>query len=163
MATLRFDNQNLQRLPVDESRLPGTRSVPDAIFSLVDLTPVRGPLRLVAASGPAMALLGLRLDARADADADASPEGGAGEGCVEDRIEAQPNLLEALAGVSAYLTICLSYPSMLNDACVCVGNVVLPGSVPAAHCYAGHQFGSFAGQLGDGAAMVSPLSRFILI
>lgn len=33
------------------------------------------------------------------------------------------------------------------------GNKVLPGADPAAHCYCGHQFGSFAGQLGDGAAM----------
>lgn len=33
------------------------------------------------------------------------------------------------------------------------GNRLLPGSQPAAHCYCGHQFGSFAGQLGDGAAM----------
>ncbi|KAM5171107.1 protein adenylyltransferase SelO, mitochondrial [Mantella aurantiaca] len=33
------------------------------------------------------------------------------------------------------------------------GNRLLPGSRPAAHCYCGHQFGSFAGQLGDGAAM----------
>lgn len=33
------------------------------------------------------------------------------------------------------------------------GNELLPGSDPAAHCYCGHQFGSFAGQLGDGAAM----------
>ncbi|XP_053271224.1 selenoprotein O2 isoform X2 [Pleuronectes platessa] len=30
---------------------------------------------------------------------------------------------------------------------------LLPGSQPAAHCYCGHQFGLFAGQLGDGAAM----------
>uniref|UniRef100_A0A8K9WKR0 Selenoprotein O n=1 Tax=Oncorhynchus mykiss TaxID=8022 RepID=A0A8K9WKR0_ONCMY len=29
---------------------------------------------------------------------------------------------------------------------------VMPGSEPAAHCYCGHQFGSFAGQLRDGAA-----------
>uniref|UniRef100_A0A3Q0RHN7 Selenoprotein O n=1 Tax=Amphilophus citrinellus TaxID=61819 RepID=A0A3Q0RHN7_AMPCI len=28
----------------------------------------------------------------------------------------------------------------------------MPGSEPAAHCYCGHQFGQFAGQLGDGAA-----------
>jgi hypothetical protein len=28
------------------------------------------------------------------------------------------------------------------------GNRLLPGSEPAAHCYAGHQFGNFAGQLG---------------
>lgn len=33
------------------------------------------------------------------------------------------------------------------------GNRTLPGSEPAAHCYCGHQFGSFAGQLGDGAAV----------
>lgn len=33
------------------------------------------------------------------------------------------------------------------------GSRLLPGSSPYAHCYCGHQFGSFAGQLGDGAAM----------
>ena len=33
------------------------------------------------------------------------------------------------------------------------GNEILRGSEPAAHCYCGHQFGSFAGQLGDGAAI----------
>jgi serine/tyrosine/threonine adenylyltransferase len=33
------------------------------------------------------------------------------------------------------------------------GNRLHPKSVPAAHCYCGFQFGSFSGQLGDGAAM----------
>jgi len=33
------------------------------------------------------------------------------------------------------------------------GNKLFPGSEPAAHCYCGHQFGHFAGQLGDGRAM----------
>jgi uncharacterized protein YdiU (UPF0061 family) len=33
------------------------------------------------------------------------------------------------------------------------GNKSLPGSIPAAHCYCGHQFGHFAGQLGDGCAL----------
>ena len=33
------------------------------------------------------------------------------------------------------------------------GNKHLPGSQTAAHCYCGHQFGAFAGQLGDGATM----------
>ncbi|CAF3069804.1 unnamed protein product [Rotaria socialis] len=33
------------------------------------------------------------------------------------------------------------------------GNVLLPGMDPAAHCYCGHQFGYFSGQLGDGATM----------
>ncbi|CAL8262939.1 unnamed protein product [Merluccius merluccius] len=32
------------------------------------------------------------------------------------------------------------------------GSRVMAGSRPAAHCYCGHQFGQFAGQLGDGAA-----------
>ncbi len=32
------------------------------------------------------------------------------------------------------------------------GNAIAPGSVPYAHCYGGHQFGSWAGQLGDGRA-----------
>jgi serine/tyrosine/threonine adenylyltransferase len=33
------------------------------------------------------------------------------------------------------------------------GNEVPEGSCPIAHCYAGHQFGYFAGQLGDGRAL----------
>ncbi|XP_022088573.1 selenoprotein O-like isoform X1 [Acanthaster planci] len=33
------------------------------------------------------------------------------------------------------------------------GNKLLPGAEVAAHCYCGHQFGYFSGQLGDGAAM----------
>lgn len=33
------------------------------------------------------------------------------------------------------------------------GSRLLAGSEPAAHCYCGHQFGLFAGQLGDGAVM----------
>ncbi|KAG7259322.1 hypothetical protein CRUP_006591 [Coryphaenoides rupestris] len=32
------------------------------------------------------------------------------------------------------------------------GSRLMPGSQPAAHCYCGHQFGYFSGQLGDGAA-----------
>jgi len=33
------------------------------------------------------------------------------------------------------------------------GNERIPGGIYASHCYCGHQFGSFAGQLGDGAAI----------
>ena len=32
-------------------------------------------------------------------------------------------------------------------------HISIEGSRPAAHCYCGHQFGGFAGQLGDGATM----------
>jgi uncharacterized protein YdiU (UPF0061 family) len=33
------------------------------------------------------------------------------------------------------------------------GNKIIPGSDPISHCYCGHQFGKFAGQLGDGRAI----------
>ena len=33
------------------------------------------------------------------------------------------------------------------------GNKILDGARPAAHCYCGHQFGYFSGQLGDGATV----------
>ena len=36
---------------------------------------------------------------------------------------------------------------------VMAGNKLLPGMDPAAHCYCGHQFGNFSGQLGDGAVI----------
>lgn len=33
------------------------------------------------------------------------------------------------------------------------GNKLFDGSETASHCYCGHQFGYFSGQLGDGCAM----------
>ncbi len=33
------------------------------------------------------------------------------------------------------------------------GNLHVPGSQTISHCYCGHQYGLFSGQLGDGAAM----------
>lgn len=50
----------------------------------------------------------------------------------------------------------ISEEAMKNEkqlAQVFSGNVLLPGMDPAAHCYCGHQFGYFSGQLGDGATM----------
>ena len=52
-----------------------------------------------------------------------------------------------------------TYPSSLNKEALKMletyfsGNELLPGSETSAHCYCGHQFGNFAGQLGDGAAI----------
>jgi uncharacterized protein YdiU (UPF0061 family) len=40
--------------------------------------------------------------------------------------------------------------SLVNELGACV---TPPGARPVAHCYAGHQFGNFAGQLGDGRAI----------
>lgn len=109
LSALRFDNLALRSLPVDPSEDGAPRAVPGACFARVRPTPLRNP-RLVAASLPALALLGLEA------------------GGLEAEREAEAAL---------YFS----------------GNRLLPGSEPAAHCYCGHQFGSFAGQLGDGAAI----------
>lgn len=114
LAALRFDNRALRALPVEtpppgpEDVLSTPRPVPGACFSRARPAPLRRP-RLVALSGPALALLGL-------------------EASEEAEVEAEAALFFS-------------------------GNALLPGAEPAAHCYCGHQFGQFAGQLGDGAAM----------
>lgn len=43
------------------------------------------------------------------------------------------------------------HPGLMAE--VLSGSVVLPGADPHAACYGGHQFGNWAGQLGDGRAM----------
>jgi uncharacterized protein YdiU (UPF0061 family) len=43
--------------------------------------------------------------------------------------------------------------SFQKDADVWSGNMLLEGMKPFAHCYGGHQFGNWAGQLGDGRAI----------
>ena len=127
---IRFDNKALRRLPIDPEQQNFTRQVAAACFSRVNPTPVKDP-SLVAVSPVALELLGIPrrlayLAAPASAlAAEQQPE--------EDRKEA--------AQLAAELTRFLS------------GNELLPGSEPASHCYCGHQFGSFAGQLGDGAAI----------
>ncbi|KAF7233265.1 hypothetical protein EG68_10436 [Paragonimus skrjabini miyazakii] len=54
------------------------------------------------------------------------------------------NLIDRAVDFSAELTVLVQYLS---------GNKVWPASEPCAHCYCGHQFGNFAGQLGDGAVV----------
>ncbi len=44
-------------------------------------------------------------------------------------------------------------PSSQQDIDILGGNVVTPSMQPYAACYAGHQFGNWAGQLGDGRAI----------
>lgn len=106
LEALRFDNLALRFLPVDKSRLPGSRTVSGACFSLTTPTPVVSPV-VVSVSSSALSLL--------DID----------ETSYKDKEFAE------------YFS----------------GNKILNGSEPAAHCYCGHQFGYFSGQLGDGAAM----------
>uniref|UniRef100_A0A0G4I7I9 Selenoprotein O n=1 Tax=Chromera velia CCMP2878 TaxID=1169474 RepID=A0A0G4I7I9_9ALVE len=62
-------------------------------------------------------------------------------------VSASRSVLEDLLGISFEET---KRPDFAEFFC---GNKVLQGARPAAHCYCGHQFGNFAGQLGDGATM----------
>lgn len=102
-SKLEFSNRSLEQLPVDRSLSKTQRNVPNAVFALVEPTPVEQPRVMAVSESVAKDLLQVKLDEQ---------------------------------GVENYL----------------VGNVASFGR-PAAHCYCGHQFGNFAGQLGDGATM----------
>lgn len=64
-----------------------------------------------------------------------------------------PLLVAVSPPALAELGISLEETKRPDFAAYFAGNKVLPGAEPAAHCYAGHQFGGFSGQLGDGATM----------
>ena len=66
---------------------------------------------------------------------------------------ANPTLVAASDDVIRTLGIAPTELSRADFAAHFCGNELLRGSEPAAHCYCGHQFGQFAGQLGDGATM----------
>ncbi|MFO0676146.1 MAG: YdiU family protein [Polyangiaceae bacterium] len=62
-----------------------------------------------------------------------------------------PRIVHVSAPVAALLGL---DPTATDElASVLAGNRVLPGMRPFAACYGGHQFGSWAGQLGDGRAI----------
>ena len=141
MKAIRFDNRVLRRLPVDPEKQNFVREVKNACFALLKPTPVKNPA-LVAVSPSALALLGLPVSITAQV-AEASPAMAVAAAQVlepkaTDGEDVNATLVEEMA---ADLTRFLS------------GNELMEGSEPAAHCYCGHQFGSFAGQLGDGAAI----------
>ena len=126
LEQLRFDNQALECLPVDQFLRQGVscepigrdesqdslrcthprHCIPRACYSLARATPLAHPT-LVAASPYTLSLLQL-----------------------EPKQALRPEFVEIFSG-----------------------NRLLPGMRPAAHNYAGHQFGSFSGQLGDGACL----------
>jgi serine/tyrosine/threonine adenylyltransferase len=64
---------------------------------------------------------------------------------------AAPTLLALVPEVAALLDLDATPSPQLTE--VLAGNRVLPGMVPYAACYGGHQFGHWAGQLGDGRAI----------
>ena len=93
-------------------------------FSRAAPEPLEAP-KLVACSAQALELLGVPHGAAAALERAAGVDGGN---------ESDDQLLGEVA-------------SLLS------GTRLLPGAAPAAHCYCGHQFGHFSGQLGDGATM----------
>uniref|UniRef100_A0A672H0F4 Selenoprotein O n=1 Tax=Salarias fasciatus TaxID=181472 RepID=A0A672H0F4_SALFA len=79
------------------------------------------------------------------------------KGACFSRVKPQPLTKPRFVAVSheALALLGLSGEEVLGDELgpeYLSGSRVMPGSEPAAHCYCGHQFGQFAGQLGDGAA-----------
>jgi len=72
------------------------------------------------------------------------------------RLAPQPLLNPHVVAVSDEVADLLGLPASLLDspefAGIFAGNQLLPGSVPLAAVYSGHQFGVWAGQLGDGRA-----------
>ncbi|XP_056137532.1 selenoprotein O1 isoform X2 [Lampris incognitus] len=79
------------------------------------------------------------------------------KGACFSRVKPQPLSKPRFVAVSneALALLGLSGDEVLDDVLgpeYLSGSKVMPGSEPAAHCYCGHQFGQFAGQLGDGAA-----------
>jgi uncharacterized protein YdiU (UPF0061 family) len=72
---------------------------------------------------------------------------------VNPRIPAEPKLIHASEAVAELIGLSpkdIQSESFLN---VFSGKEVLPTTHPYAMCYAGHQFGNWAGQLGDGRAI----------
>jgi uncharacterized protein YdiU (UPF0061 family) len=78
-------------------------------------------------------------------------------GACRSRVEPTPVAAPRLLAVSRELAATLGFPDAFIDsdgfARVMAGNALLPGMDPHAMCYGGHQFGNWAGQLGDGRAI----------
>lgn len=79
------------------------------------------------------------------------------KGACFSRVKPQPLTKPRFVAVSpkALALLGLDGEEVINDPLgpeYLSGSKLMPGSEPAAHCYCGHQFGQFAGQLGDGAA-----------
>ena len=106
-------------------------------------------------------LEGLRFDNRfiAELPGDPIPDNyrraveGACYSCVTPTVVAQPRLVAYAHEVAAQLDLSNAECETPLFAEVFAGNRLLPGMQPYATCYGGHQFGNWAGQLGDGRAI----------
>lgn len=72
---------------------------------------------------------------------------------VEPTPVAAPRTLAYSREVAELLGLSEAFCSSTNFAKAFAGNLTLAGMEPYAMCYGGHQFGSWAGQLGDGRAI----------
>ncbi|MFT7799201.1 selenoprotein O isoform X1 [Arapaima gigas] len=135
-------------------------SAPCSAASLLRRSYAGGMLPMgAAASGSALERLRFDNVALKRLPLDTSDELGARtvRGACFSRARPQPLLAPRFAAVSApaLALLGLREQEVLRDPLApeyLSGSRLLPGSEPAAHCYCGHQFGQFAGQLGDGAA-----------
>ena len=107
------------------------------------------------------ALARLRFDNRFIAELPADPIADnyrrAVEGACYSRVAptpvAQPTLVAYAREVAALLDLSPADCASSTFAEVFAGNRLLTGMMPYASCYGGHQFGNWAGQLGDGRAI----------
>lgn len=72
---------------------------------------------------------------------------------VNPKVFANPELIAASEDVAALLNLSPSVFQQQEFAKFFCGSQLLPGMEPHATCYGGHQFGNWAGQLGDGRAI----------
>jgi uncharacterized protein YdiU (UPF0061 family) len=72
---------------------------------------------------------------------------------VSPKATAKPQLLSAAPEVAELIGLEPAAASGDTFTQVFTGNQLLPGMAPYAMCYGGHQFGNWAGQLGDGRAI----------
>ena len=73
---------------------------------------------------------------------------------VDPTLVAGPRLIKFNAALATELGLPMEGLEAADLAAVFSGNRVLPGSLPLAMAYAGHQFGQFVPQLGDGRAIL---------
>ena len=72
---------------------------------------------------------------------------------VEPTVTSKPSLITYSEELAELLRISPGKIGTENFTEVFAGNRTVPGSTPYAMCYGGHQFGHWAGQLGDGRAI----------
>ena len=109
----------------------------------------------------AMLLDALQFDNRFATELPGDPEGenfrrqvsGACYSRVLPQPVSRPKLIAWSPETAALLELPASPPDAKHYADVFAGNRVLAGMDPIATCYGGHQFGNWAGQLGDGRAI----------